>query len=106
MVNKIIWKVILMIGGIVGTIFSIVKIPEINSRIEEIEYDIYLSKVNYTSYDTTQYYEEKLEAAQGNLYFWIFLLIVFIILFFVGCCMSTNETTSNDGDTTSPSDKE
>ncbi|MBQ3592294.1 MAG: hypothetical protein II979_10155 [Clostridia bacterium] len=76
MVDKLIWKILCMVGGIIGCIISVVKLIDLNTQWYELD-------------ATTVYLESRLEflmseiESQGDL--WGLLLILFVIIFYIGC---------------------
>lgn len=83
MVNKIIWKVILMFGGIAGAIFSIFKLP---NAYEEWSY--WNQHYNESHGSARSYYHEQLNEAEGPLGIAVAILVISIIVFIIGCCIS------------------
>ena len=89
MIDKIIWKVILLVGGIVGSIFSIAKLSEAITEVNECEERLqYNMNASIALRSVTQCREE-LKAAQGIYCLWVIILIVSIIIFLIGYNMKT-----------------
>lgn len=84
MIDKIIWKVFFMIGGIAGSIFSIVNLSK---SVEEMNY--YESWVRSDSS-----YSAKANDAAGHAFLWAVVLVVSIIIFIVGCVIKAEQNKS------------
>ena len=104
MINRVIWKVLLMLGGIVGSVYSIPKISE------------YYHSWSYWDgrYEKTDLYDgmerslcvKELQEIKGDLTLWIVLLIVFVVIFIIGCCISANMNQNDNQHAESNSNEE
>lgn len=90
MIDRIIWKVLLIIGGIVGSIISITKLPagydDLNS------WQNFLQHAQKYDYDRSSIIEieTKISEAETYFYMWSAVLIISVIIFIVGCTIKTD----------------
>ena len=86
MVNKIIWKVFLMLGGLIGTIYSIPQIVDLSDRISDYKKDDLLRAFGGSS----------ISEMNSQMALWCFLLFASIICFLIGCCLSTSDVNNSN----------
>ena len=84
MIDRIIWKVILMIGGIAGSVFSIAKLSTTITEVNECEERLQYNMEAFVPLRSVDQCREELNAALGLLSIWLILLVVSIIIFAVG----------------------
>ena len=79
MINRIIWKVLLMFGGTVGSVYSCSKFVEAYSDLQECLND------NYSVFLGPWIEEYQSDAVKFGVF-----SVVFIVAFIIGCCISVN----------------
>ena len=88
MINKIIWKVILMFGGIAGAIFSIPKMYEPYTNLENAKLNLSSAEARNLSQHIIRKYERDITNYGEELFAWGLLLVASIIAFIIGCRIS------------------
>ena len=75
MINKIIWKVILMFGGIAGAIFSIPKMYEPYTNLENAKLNLSSAEARNLSQHIIRKYERDITNYGEELFAWGLLLV-------------------------------
>lgn len=94
MIDRIIWKVLLMVGGIVGSIISIVKLPEGFENLDKWERSLQHAKEIAFGVINTDEYREGIHEAESYLYLWGTILVVSIIILIIGCVIKPESNKS------------
>ncbi|MGN1409566.1 MAG: hypothetical protein ACI4XJ_05255 [Eubacteriales bacterium] len=89
MIDKIIWKVLLMVGGIVGSIISLIKLPEGFDNLNYWERSLQHAKAT-NSFLGRDKIRAEISDAESYLYLWGIILVVSLIIFIVGCVIKTD----------------
>ena len=95
MINRVIWKVLLMGGGLVGGIYSFPKFVEAYSDWQDCINDSY-----------SMYLGPWIEEYQSDAVKFGILSIVSIFAFIIGCCISANMNQNDNQQAESNSNEE